>query len=142
MGYNKYACRIHLHPRRDFDIITARFTKISMVSHRHENPLRSSLAAALISCADSPHRSQARRFVQGLSADELEFIAAFLGACMLDSCGNSCASQAEWAERVARYQQEPAARGSIRSDDREHKMILLVEYLCRSGVPRVALRAN
>lgn len=97
--------------------------------------MRSSLVAALISCADSPHRSRARRFVQGLSSDELEFIAGFLGACVLDSC----ASQAEWAERIARYQQESAA---IRSADREHKMILLVEYLCRSGVPRVSPRAN
>ena len=92
--------------------------------------MRSTLVAALVSCADSPHKSQARRFVEGLSADELQFIAEVLGACVLDPSGQSCASRAQWAERIARYQQASAGRGS---PDREHKMILLLEYLCRSG---------
>jgi hypothetical protein len=92
--------------------------------------LRSTLVAALVSCTDSPHKSQARRFVEGLSADEMQFIAEFLGACVLDPSGQSCASRAQWAERIARYQQASAGRGS---PDREHKMILLLEYLCRSG---------
>jgi hypothetical protein len=92
--------------------------------------VRSTLVAALVSCADSPHKSQARRFVEGLSADELQFIAEFLGACVLDPAGQSCPSRAQWAERIARYQQASTGRGS---PDREHKMILLLEYLCRSG---------
>ena len=92
--------------------------------------MRSALVAALVSCADSPHKSQARRFVEGLSADELQFIAEFLGACVLDPAGQSCPSRAQWAERIARYQQASAGRGS---PDREHKMILLLEYLCRTG---------
>ena len=92
--------------------------------------MRSTLVAALVSCADSPHKSQARRFVEGLSADELQFIAEFLGACVLDPAGQSCPSRAQWAERIARYQQASAGRVS---PDREHKMILLLEYLCRSG---------
>jgi len=92
--------------------------------------VRSALVAALVSCADSPHQSRARRFLEGLSADELQFIAEFLGACVLDSPGKSCASRAQWADRITRYQQ--ASAGS-HSADREHKMILLLEYLCRSG---------
>jgi hypothetical protein len=92
--------------------------------------VRSTLVAALVSCADSPHKSQARRFVEGLSADELQFIAEFLGACVLDPASQSCPSRAQWAERIARYQQASAGRGS---PDREHKMILLLEYLCRRG---------
>ena len=92
--------------------------------------MRSTLVAALVSCADSPHKSQARRFVEGLSADELEFIAEFLGACVLDPSGQSCPSRAQWADRIARYQHASAGRGS---PDREHKMILLLEYLCRKG---------
>ena len=92
--------------------------------------MRSALVAALVSCADSPHKSQARRFVEGLSADEMQFIAEFLGACVLDPSGQSCASRAQWAERIALYQQAAAGKGS---PDREHKMILLLEYLCRSG---------
>ena len=95
--------------------------------------MRSALVAALVSCADSPHKSQARRFVQGLSADELQFIAEFLGACVLDSAGKRCVSRAQWAERITRYQQ---AVESCRSADREHKMILLLEFLCRSGALR------
>ena len=99
--------------------------------------MRSTLVAALVSCADSPHRSTARRFVQGLSSDELQFIAGFLGACVLDSSGKACASRAQWAERIARYQQASAGRRQCRSADQEHKMILQLEYLCRSGMPRV-----
>ncbi|HUB82966.1 MAG TPA: hypothetical protein VMB03_29405 [Bryobacteraceae bacterium] len=92
--------------------------------------MRSALVAALVSCADNPHKSQARRFVQGLSADELQFIAEFLGACMLDACDKPCASRAQWAERITRYQE---ALDGCSSADREHKMILLLEYLCRAG---------
>jgi hypothetical protein len=92
--------------------------------------LRNTLVAALVSCAESPHKSQARRFVQGLSSDELQFIAGFLGAYVLDAAGSRCASRAQWAERITRYQQLSTDRRSV---DREHKMILLLEYLCRSG---------
>jgi hypothetical protein len=101
--------------------------------------VQSALVAALVSCADSPHKSQARRFVQGLSSDELQFIAGFLGACVLDRSGNSCRSRAQWAERIARYQ--PASIG-CRSADQEHKMILLLEFICRSGAPRVSRSAR
>jgi hypothetical protein len=104
--------------------------------------VRSTLVAALVSCADSPHKSTARRFVQGLSADELQFIAGFLGACVLDSSGKSCASRAQWAERITHYQQASAGCLPCRSADQEHKMILLLEYLCHGGVPRVSLSAR
>ena len=95
--------------------------------------MRSILVAALVSCADSPHQSQARRFVKGLSSDELQFIAEFLGACVLDSTGKPCISRAQWAERITRYQQVSAGCLGGRSADREHKMILLLEFLCRFG---------
>lgn len=97
--------------------------------------MRSALVTALVSCADSPHRSQARRFVQGLSADELQFIASFLGACVLDSSGRPCTSRAQWAEQIAQYQQADALCQECGSPDHDHKMILLLEFLCRSGVP-------
>ena len=104
--------------------------------------MRSALVAALVSCADSPYRSKARRFVQGLSADELQFIAGFLGACVLDSSGKSCASRAQWAERIAHYQKACAGCPECRSADQEHKMILLLEYLCRSGAPQITFSAS
>ena len=104
--------------------------------------MRSTLVAALVSCADSPHRSQARRFVQGLSSDELQFIAGFLGACVLDSAATGCASRAQWAQQLARYQRVSAGCQVCRSADQEHKMIVLLEYLCRSGGYREPLRAS
>lgn len=100
--------------------------------------MRSSLVAALVSCADNPHKYRARRFVEGLSSDELQFIAEFLGAWVLDSHGRLCASRAQWAERITRYQQ--ASAGS-HSADMEHKMILLLEYLCRAGDASTRLSA-
>jgi hypothetical protein len=99
-----------------------------MISHRQEFG-RSALVAALVSCADSPHKLRARRFAQGLSADELQFIAGFLGACVLDSADCTVATRDQWAERIARYQQMPAGRHPA---DREHKMIVLMEYLRRT----------
>lgn len=102
--------------------------------------MRNTLVAALVSCADSPHKSRARRFVQGLSSDELQFIAEFMGACVLDSTGKPCASRSQWAERITRYQQTSCH--ACHSADREHKMILLLEYLCRSGEAGVSYRPS
>jgi hypothetical protein len=98
-----------------------------MVAQRQE------LVAALVACADTPFRARARRFVSGLSADELQFIAEYLGACILDYAGRCCTSRAEIAARIAEFQQarRPAA-------DRDHKSILLLEFLCRTGVDRTA----
>ena len=104
--------------------------------------MRSALVAALIACADSPHKSTARRFLQGLSSDELQFIAGFLGAYVLELPGGPCFSRAEWAERIAAYQQTCAASLSYGAEDREHKMIVLLEYLCRSGLRPLSLPAS
>ena len=86
--------------------------------------MRTALITALTACAEPRLQKKARRFLQGLSADELQYIADFLGACILESserhgCGIACFN---------RFQSVPS--GS--SDDREHKMILLLEYLCLS----------
>jgi hypothetical protein len=110
--------------------------------------VRNSLVAALVACADQPLKSEARRFLDGLSSDELQFIAEFLGSCMLESQVRWARNRAELAERISRFQR-PRADGArkigaqkvgaqkigwMRSTDQEHKMILLLEYLCRSGV--------
>jgi hypothetical protein len=87
--------------------------------------LRAVLISAISACADQQAQRKARRFLEGLSTDELQYIAEFLGACMLASwecsvvpCGT--------ADRVE-------SRGCLA--DREHKMILLWECLhqCRIG---------
>jgi hypothetical protein len=98
--------------------------------------VRNSLVAALVACADQPLKSEARRFLAGLSADELQFIAEFLGSCVLESQARYARNRAELADRIARFQQ-----ARTRSTDRELKMILLLEYLCRSGVHGLALAA-
>jgi hypothetical protein len=93
--------------------------------------VRNTLVAALVDCADRPRKLRARRFLLGLSADELQFIAEFFGACILES-GDRCGqSRAELAARIARFQQSRSGCRGVRSADREDKAILLLEYLCR-----------
>ena len=83
---------------------------------------RQHLVAALIASTEAPFRARARRFASGLSSDELQFIAEYLGSCILESAGRGWCSPCQLASRL------PAA-------DRDHKVLLLHEYLCRTGLP-------
>jgi hypothetical protein len=96
--------------------------------------VRNSLVAALVACADRPLKSEARRFLAGLSSDELQFIAEFLGSCVLESHAVGARTRAELADRIARYQQSRTRPARRRSSDQDRKMIVLLEYLCRAGV--------
>jgi hypothetical protein len=87
--------------------------------------LRKSLVAALVAHADGPLRARARRFVEGLSLDELQFIAEFLGACLIEA--------PERDGGIARFPADDRQDARARADQ-EHKMILLLEYLCCSEV--------
>jgi hypothetical protein len=91
--------------------------------------------------ADRCHRETARNFLEGLSTDELQYIAAFLGACVLEPMlGDSDASrdclarligQYEWNRRpyrMSRVSCSPESQFDT-STDVVHKMILLLEYL-------------
>ena len=80
--------------------------------------MRSTLVAALVQCADRPWKAKARRFLRGLSFDELQYIAGFLGGCILESTGG--------------HPRTYDCRHS--SEDRALKMILVQEYLSRAGV--------
>jgi hypothetical protein len=91
--------------------------------------LRQDLVAALAACADCGAQARARRFLSGLSADELQFIADFQAACILESSRCNRCSREQLAARVAEFQR---SRGA--TSDQDHKMILLLEYLCRSGM--------
>ena len=97
--------------------------------------MQRTLVAALVSCVDGSLRGKARRFLVGLSSDELEFIAEFLGACILESSA-TCRrrSRAELSARIAEFQHARFTRGRLQPEDQEHKMILLLEYLCRTGL--------
>ena len=104
-----------------------------MIAHG-STTTRTALVTALAACAESPARARARRFLRGLSADELEFIAGFVGACILKSAENT-ARAAESLEHECRI----AGSGPGRRD-REHKMILLREFLHRSQRPAATSR--
>ena len=93
--------------------------------------MRNTLVAALVDCADRPRKLRARRFLAGLSADELQFIAEFFGTCILVASDGNGQSRTELAVFIAQVQQTRSCCRSLRSADREHKTILLLEYLCR-----------
>ena len=92
--------------------------------------MRTTLVAALVACASRRMQTRTRRFLGGLSADELQFIAEFQGCCILDS--------GELDERIDRFQRLRVRRSRLGCVDQERKMILLVEYLRRAGVPERA----
>ena len=100
--------------------------------------MQNALVAALVSCADRRLKPKARRFLVGLSFDELQFIAEFLGACVLESTEEGRCSRSELAEQIAEYQRGRRCSPGC-SEDLDHKMILLLEYLCQSGAPRISL---
>ena len=107
--------------------------------------MRSVLVAALASCTEGPRNSEALRFLTGLSCDELQFIAEYLGSSILDSAELCSASRPEIARRVTEFQRARFG-GSMpgSSPDQDHKTILLLEFLCRVGLVHsqpVAVRA-
>jgi hypothetical protein len=91
-------------------------------------PVRNTLIAALSACVDDILRTRTRRFLSGLSADELLFIAEFLGACIVE-----CSADVTRAAPAVQAHDARMARASLRRGDHEHKMILVREFLWRSG---------
>ena len=104
--------------------------------------MRHSLIAALVACAERPLKPETRRFLAGLSADELQFIAEFLGCCILESQVGCAGNRAGLAEGSEPFPPARPDRARLRSTDRERKMILLLEYLCRSGVRESRMAAR
>ena len=91
-----------------------------MTAGPRRSALRSALVSALATCCERPLRSPVRRFLVGLSSDELEFIAGFMGSCILEASGE-----------ISGYR---PAREDALTDDQNHKMILVREFLCRGGL--------
>lgn len=89
--------------------------------------MRPALVAALASCVEKPRQAKVRHFLVGLSCDEMQFIAEYLGSRILESA------------QAVDYSQARSRCSGARMEDREHKMILLREFLCRSGVEQVFL---
>ncbi|HUI79217.1 MAG TPA: hypothetical protein VLY24_14930 [Bryobacteraceae bacterium] len=97
--------------------------------------------AALVSCVEGSCQATVRRFLTGLSSDELEFLAAFMGASILETADGP-RSPAQLVDRISDMQKSRYAGRS--TPDQDHKMILLFEFLCRSGLERtpVTVRAG
>ena len=104
--------------------------------------MRSVLVAALASCIDGPLKSQTRRFLGGLSCDELQFIAEYLGSSILESVEPCAGSRPELAERIAEFQRSRLGASSRSSPDQDHKTILLLEFLCRSGLRKAPVQVR
>jgi hypothetical protein len=101
--------------------------------------LRRDLVAALTACIEDPFRLEARRFLRGLSADELQFIAEFLGSSILEAQACPCQGT-PLAQQISEFQ-DCACRGRRRTTDRNHKLLVLLEYLGRSGLRPAAKAA-
>ena len=100
--------------------------------------MRTVLISAIARCAGQRFQKKARTFLAGLSTDELQYIAEFLGACVLESAGRSAVTRRELAENIAQFEQMRCVTAHI-PGDQEHKMILLLEYLCRSRLTHYSL---
>jgi hypothetical protein len=92
------------------------------------------LVTALSACVDKPQQSKTRHFLSGLSSDELQFIAEYIGSCILDSARLCCCSREQLAGRIAAFQRARQETLLVSQADQEHKMILLLEFLCRIGM--------
>ena len=105
--------------------------------------MRTALISAIAACVDDRFQKKARTFLQGLSRDELQYIAEYLGACVLESVDRAARSRAELAGGIAQFDQMRTARVAC-LDDHEHKMILLLEYLscCNLSYCSLAARAG
>jgi hypothetical protein len=93
-----------------------------------------SLQDALLSCVEMRRRGKARRFLDGLSLDELEYLASFAGACVLEGQEVSRCTRGQIEQSVRRFS------AGIRASD-DQKMVLLFEYLCRYGAGECPGRA-
>jgi len=95
--------------------------------------VRRTLVTALASCAGQKARIRLHRFLSGLSSDELEFLAGFQGARILERCcgvsSGNCLDPGPAASRPNYY----GLPGERCAADRIHKMIVLREYLARCG---------
>ena len=105
---------------------------------------KSTLVRALSLCVDDSQKRDIKRFLLGLATDELQYLAEFLGSCILESGWRWHGNRAQLAEAIKQFdrsRREPCrcSAGSLRDQDQEHKMILLLEYLCRSGLTQFTL---
>ena len=86
------------------------------------------LVNAVSSLSTASRREAARRFLEGLSGDELEYIAAYFGARLIESRPISPAlTRDEIALCIQRYDRVAGPPSSAARST--HRMMILLEYL-------------
>ncbi len=93
---------------------------------------RMTLVDALSDLSRERRKPMTRSFLEGLSGDELRYIADFFGAKVLDPDLNPGATRAAAAMCVERFQQGYSGDFAPACC---HKMILLLEFLSLSCLP-------
>lgn len=83
---------------------------------------RTELVIALASCVAGRRRTRARRFLEGLSTGELQYIAEFLGARIIEESSPAWPGHCELAAGIALFD-------SFRRRPNEHRMLVLLEYI-------------
>ena len=95
---------------------------------------RITLVNAISSLTGEGRRRAAQRFLEGLSGDELEYIAEYFGARLIESCPTYPAlTRDEIALAIQRYESavsRPSTRG------RSSHMMILLEYLSMNRAPQ------
>ena len=93
------------------------------------------LVSAVSSLSTASRREAARRFLEGLSSDELEYIAAYFGARLIESRPTSPAlTRDEIALCIQRYDRAAAHPGAAARPT--HRMMILLEYLSMNRAPQ------
>ena len=101
-------------------------------------PMKTILVRSLCSVISPELRRKARQFLLGLSTDELQYIAEFLGCCILESEKPERWPRAQLSRSIHRFDQLHQSTVS----DRQHKMILLLEFLSRCNSDSTSLPAR
>ncbi len=100
--------------------------------------MKTILVKSLCFMVPDEQRRKARQFLLGLSTDELQYIAEFLGSCILESEQPYRWTRLQLTQQIQRFDQ-----GQKRSvSDRQHKMILLLEFLCRCHIGSATVPAR
>jgi hypothetical protein len=98
-------------------------------------PTKSILVKSLCAVVPDAQIRKAKQFLLGLSTDELQYIAEFLGSCILESEEPYGWTRAQVSHGIQRFDQ--SQKRSV--PDRQHKMILLLEYVSRCGMGTATL---
>ena len=81
---------------------------------------------------------KARQFLLGLSTDELQYIAEFFGSCVLEAEKPYQWTRTQLTQNIQRFDRCQKSKAA----DRQHKMILLLEFLCRCNMGSAPMAAQ